>query len=72
MCIIGTDTILKGAIYLQTTQDNQLQFLQQRFNSFIETLETIEPEKVDLEEIDRLIEMIDEMEEKCKQVKVQE
>lgn len=63
---------LKGVIYLQTTQDNQLRLLQQRFNSFLETLETIEPEKVDLAEIDRLIEMIDDLEEKCKQLKEQE
>jgi len=56
---------------LPTTQDKQFDILQQRFNSFIETLETMEPEHVDLEEIDRLIQMIDDLEEKCKQIKEQ-
>lgn len=62
----------KGVIFLPTTQDKQFDILQQRFNSFIETLETMEPEHVDLEEIDRLIQMIGDLEEKCKQIKEQE
>ncbi|MCM3055832.1 SE1561 family protein [Caldibacillus thermoamylovorans] len=57
---------------MPTTQDKQFDILQQRFNSFIETLETMEPEHVDLEEIDRLIQMIGDLEEKCKQIKEQE
>lgn len=46
--------------------------LQERFNSFIETLETIEPEKVDLAEIDHLIQMIDDIEEKFNELKEDE
>jgi len=61
----------KGVIFLLTTQEKQFDILQQRFNSFIETLETMEPENVDLKEIDRLIQMIDDLEEKCKQIKEQ-
>lgn len=46
--------------------------LQERFNSFIETLETIEQEKVDLAEIDHLIQMIDDIEEKFNELKEDE
>lgn len=34
---------------------------------FLGVLEAIEPEEVDLEDIDRLIEIIDELESKCKE-----
>lgn len=55
-----------------STQEEQFEILQQRFNLFIETLKTIEPEHVDLVEIDRLIQMIDDLEDRCKQIKEQE
>ena len=57
---------------MQKTEKNQLDVLQERFNSFIETLETIEPEKVDLAEIDHLIQMIDDIEEKFNELKEDE
>lgn len=59
----------KGAISLQKIEKSQLDVLQERFYTFMETLESIEPEKVDLAEIDHLIEMIDEIEEKFKELK---
>ncbi len=59
----------KGAISLQKIEKSQLDVLQERFHTFMETLESIEPEKVDLAEIDHLIEMIDEIEEKFKELK---
>jgi len=62
----------KGVIFLLSTQEEQFEILQQRFNLFIETLKTIEPEHVDLVEIDRLIQMIDDLEDRCKQIKEQE
>ncbi len=34
---------------------------------FLGVLEAIEPEEVELEDIDRLIEIIDELESKCKE-----
>lgn len=57
---------------MQKTEKNQLDVLQERFNSFIETLETIEPEKVNLDEIDHLIQMIDDIEEKFNELKEDE
>lgn len=59
----------KGAISLQKIEKSQLDVLQERFHTFMEALESIEPEKVDLAEIDHLIEMIDEIEEKFKELK---
>ncbi|MFD2445069.1 SE1561 family protein [Bacillus sp. CGMCC 1.16607] len=46
---------------------SQVQFLKQRLNMFSEVLDTIDPEEVDLEDIDRLIGMIDDLESKCKE-----
>lgn len=40
----------------------QVTELKNRFNQFIETLESVEPEKTDLQEIDRLILLLDELE----------
>lgn len=48
-------------------KNGQVSFLKQRLNMFLGVLEAIEPEEVDLEDIDRLIEIIDELESKCKE-----
>jgi len=45
----------------------QVSFLKQRLNMFIDVLDAIEPENTELEDIDRLIEMIDELESKCRE-----
>lgn len=45
----------------------QVQFLKQRLNMFSDVLDSIDPEEVDLEDIDRLINMIDELESKCRE-----
>ena len=45
----------------------QVSFLKQRLNMFLEVLDAIDPEDADLEDIDRLIEMIDELESKCRE-----
>lgn len=45
----------------------QVDFLKHRLNMFIEVLDAIEPEHTELEDIDRLIEMIDELESKCRE-----
>jgi hypothetical protein len=45
----------------------QVQFLKQRLNMFSDVLDSIDPEEVELEDIDRLITMIDELENKCKE-----
>ena len=48
-------------------KNGQVSFLKQRLNMFLGVLEAIEPEEVDLEDIDRLIDIIDDLESKCKE-----
>lgn len=50
-----------------TDKQTQVVFLKQRLNMFMDVLEAIEPENADLDDIDRLIEMIDEIESKCRE-----
>lgn len=45
----------------------QLTFLKQRLNMFLELLEAIDPEDMKLEDIDRLISIIDGLESKCRE-----
>ncbi|MDZ5473545.1 SE1561 family protein [Bacillus sp. 31A1R] len=45
----------------------QVSFLKQRLNMFMDVLDSIEPENTELEDIDRLISMIDEIENKCRE-----
>ncbi|WP_066307663.1 SE1561 family protein [Bacillus sp. FJAT-29814] len=45
----------------------QVNFLKQRLNMFIDVLDAIDPEETDLEDIDRLISILDEMESKCRE-----
>ena len=48
-------------------KNTQVNFLKQRLNMFIDVLDAIDPEDTDLEDIDRLISMLDDMESKCKE-----
>ncbi|MFS0784654.1 SE1561 family protein [Bacillus sp. 1P06AnD] len=50
-------------------KDDQMNFLKQRLTMFIEVLDTIDPEDADLEDVDRLIEFLDELEVKVEQFK---
>ncbi|MGX1431477.1 hypothetical protein ACUXCC_003117 [Cytobacillus horneckiae] len=50
-------------------KDNQVVFLKQRLNMFMDVLDAIEPENTELEDIDRLIEMIDDLESKVREFK---
>ncbi|WP_257467583.1 SE1561 family protein [Peribacillus asahii] len=43
--------------------------MKERLTIFMEVLDSIEPEHTELEDIDRLINMIDELEEKVEQFK---
>ncbi|MFJ5622968.1 SE1561 family protein [Peribacillus loiseleuriae] len=52
-----------------TDKDDQLVYLKGRLTMFIEVLENIDPEHTELEDIDRLISMIDELEMKIEQFK---
>jgi hypothetical protein len=53
-------------------KNNQVSYLKQRLNLFLETLDTIDPEDTDLEDIDRLIEMVDDLDAKCQELKHRE
>lgn len=53
-----------------TNKEDQVSYMKQRLNMFLEVLDTIEPENTELEDIDRLIEMVDELDEKMQQFKV--
>ncbi|WP_102273078.1 SE1561 family protein [Cytobacillus massiliigabonensis] len=48
-------------------KNSQVSFLKQRLNMFLDVLEAIEPEETELEDIDRLIDMIDDLESKCRE-----
>ncbi|AIM17175.1 MULTISPECIES: SE1561 family protein [Neobacillus] len=50
----------------------QVDFLKHRLNMFLDILDSINPEEADLEDIDRLISMIDELESKIKEFKNRE
>ncbi|KGA96772.1 hypothetical protein AJ85_18140 [Alkalihalobacillus alcalophilus ATCC 27647 = CGMCC 1.3604] len=53
-----------GAIY---DKKEQMNYLQARFEMVMNMLDAIDPEEAGVEEIDRLITMLDEIENKCKQ-----
>lgn len=48
-------------------KNTQVTFLKQRLNMFLDVLEAIEPEETELEDIDRLIAIIDDIESKCRE-----
>lgn len=53
-------------------KDSQVSFLKQRLNMFLEVLDAIDPEETDIDDIDRLINMIDDLESKCKEFQSRE
>jgi hypothetical protein len=48
-------------------KDSQLVYLKERLNMFVEVIDTMDPEDIELEDIDRLIGMLDDLESKCEQ-----
>jgi len=52
-----------------TNKNEQVDFLKTRLNMFLDVLDAIDPEEAELEDIDRLIEMIDDIESKCNEFK---
>ncbi|PPA68850.1 SE1561 family protein [Jeotgalibacillus proteolyticus] len=58
-----------NAIY---DNDSQVLYLKQRLNMFLEVLESVDPEDTDLEDIDRMIQMVDDLELKVQQFKKSE
>lgn len=55
-----------------TGKNEQLKYLKERLTMFMEVLDHIEPENTELEDIDRLIGMIDDLEGKVEQFKTRE
>lgn len=49
--------------------EQQVSYLKDRLQMFLEVLDTIEPETTDLDDIDRLIQMMDDLELKMEQFK---
>ncbi|TFE01231.1 MULTISPECIES: SE1561 family protein [Jeotgalibacillus] len=52
--------------------DSQVLYLKQRLSMFLEVLESVDPESTDLEDIDRMIQMVDDLELKVQQFKKSE
>ncbi|MBD8016602.1 SE1561 family protein [Microbacterium sp. APC 3898] len=50
-----------------TNKEQQVSYMKQRLNMFLEVLDAIEPENTELEDIDRLIAMVDDLDDKMKQ-----
>lgn len=50
-------------------KEEQVSYLKERLNMFLEVLDSIEPETTELEDIDRLISMMDDLEDKMEQFK---
>jgi hypothetical protein len=48
-------------------KDKQVDFLKHRLNMFLDVLDEINPEDTNLDDIDRLIAFIDELESKCRE-----
>jgi hypothetical protein len=59
----------RGSNLGKQTHDKNLQvdFLKQRLNMFLDVLDAIDPEDTSLDDIDRLISMLDDMESKCRE-----
>ncbi|MEH7226207.1 SE1561 family protein [Bacillus sp. JJ1566] len=50
-------------------KDSQISYLKNRLNMFLEVIDSMDPESTDLEDIDRLIEMLDDLEGKYERFK---
>ena len=65
-----TITMMKEGVRMDKPQTNSnVESLKTRLHQFLETLESIEPETADLQDIDQLISMLDELEEQMDKVK---
>lgn len=48
-------------------KEEQVVFLKKRLEMFLDLLDAIEPESTELEDVDRLLTIIDELENKCRE-----
>lgn len=53
-------------------KNTQVVFLKQRLDMFADLLDAIDPEEADLEDIDRMIQIVEEMDAKCREFKHRE
>lgn len=54
------------------SKDDQIKYVKERLTMFMDVLDSMDPENTELEDIDRLITMIDELEVKVEQFKKRE
>jgi hypothetical protein len=60
----------KGEVFVGNSIDDkttQKQYIKNRMDLLLQTLDTIDAETAVVEEIDRIISMLDDLEQKCKQ-----
>ncbi|WP_078549894.1 SE1561 family protein [Litchfieldia alkalitelluris] len=50
-------------------KDSQISYLKNRLNMFLDVIDSLDPESTDLDDIDRLIKMLDDLEFKYDQFK---
>ncbi|MEK5331232.1 MULTISPECIES: SE1561 family protein [unclassified Lysinibacillus] len=55
-----------------TDKEQQVTYLKERLEMFLEVLDAIDPEKTELQDIDRLIQMMDDLEDKMEQFNARE
>ncbi|MBD8034207.1 MULTISPECIES: SE1561 family protein [Solibacillus] len=55
-----------------TNKEQQVTYLKERLEIFLEVLDAIDPETTELEDIDRLIQMMDDLEDKMEQFQTRE
>ena len=63
---------MKGASTLGNPindKNTQVVFLKQRLDMFADLLDAIDPVEADLEDIDRMIQIVEEMDAKCREFK---
>ncbi|MCR6097338.1 hypothetical protein HXA34_06055 [Salipaludibacillus agaradhaerens] len=56
---------------LEQGKQLKLEVLHERMENLVELLDSLDPEKTGVEDIDRLIEMLDDLENQCKQYRQQ-
>lgn len=52
-----------------TEQERQIDYLKNRLEMFMTVIDSIDPESTEVEDVDRLLKMVDEIEEKYKRFK---
>ncbi|MCS5503618.1 SE1561 family protein [Lysinibacillus sp. A4] len=55
-----------------TNKEQQVTYLKERLEMFLEVLDALDPETAELEDIDRLIQMMDDLEDKMEQFHARE